>query len=276
MNGHEARHDVDHQARLAADVIAHRSGVECHDVVLTLGSGWREGAASLGETVAVIPATEIPGFSSTAVPGHSGVVQSIRLDNGTYALVVGARAHLYEGRGVHAVAHGMRTAAATGVRTAVLTNGAGGIDPAFGVGDTVLISDHLNLTAVSPLIGADFVDLTDLYSARLRDIAKRVVPGLQEGVYVQLPGPHFETPAEIRALSMLGGQLVGMSTVLEAITARSLGIEVLGISLVTNAAAGLSGPIDHHEVLAEGDAAAARLADTVKRMVDALPSSRER
>lgn len=271
MNGNEARRDVDHQAQLAADVIAHRSGVECHDVVLTLGSGWREGAASLGETVAVIPATEIPGFSGAAIPGHSGLVHSMRLKGGAHALVIGARAHLYEGRGVNAVAHSMRTAAATGVRTAVLTNGAGGIDPEFAVGDAVLISDHMNLTAMSPLTGADFVDLTDLYSARLRAIAKRVVPGLQEGVYVQLPGPHFETPAEIRALSLLGGQLVGMSTVLEAITARSLGIEVLGISLVTNAAAGLSGPIDHLEVLAEGSAASTRLSHMLKSLVDSLP-----
>lgn len=260
-----------HEAHSAADVIARLSGVKQHDIVLTLGSGWRESATSLGEEVAVLPASEIPGFSGRWVPGHSGVIQSIRLESGAHALVIGARAHLYEGRGVQAVAHGMRTAAAAGARTAVLTNGAGGIDPAFAVGDAVLISDHLNLTAVSPLIGADFVDLTDLYSERLRSIARQVEPGLQQGIYVQLPGPHFETPAEIRALSILGGQLVGMSTALEAITARSLGMEVLGVSLVTNAAAGLSGPIDHFDVLAEGRAAESKLALTLKRLVDALP-----
>ncbi|TDP89747.1 purine-nucleoside phosphorylase [Leucobacter luti] len=263
--------DAQLQARAAADMIALLTGVKRHDMVLTLGTGWRDGVESLGETVAVIPSAEIPGFSSAGVPGHSGLIRSIRLENGAHALIIGARAHLYEGRGVDAVAHGMRTAAAAGARTALLTNGAGGIDPSFAVGDVVLISDHLNLTAVSPLFGADFVDLSDLYSERLRTIARSVDSELREGVYVQLPGPHFETPAEIRALSILGGQLVGMSTSLEAITAHSLGMNVLGVSLVTNAAAGLSGPIDHLEVLAEGRAASTRLSDTLKRLVDALP-----
>jgi purine-nucleoside phosphorylase len=124
----------------------------------------------------------------------------------------------------------------------------------------VLISDHLNLTATSPIEGAHFVDLTDLYSARLRALCREVDPSLDEGVYVQLPGPHYETPAEIRMVRTLGGDLVGMSTTLEAIAAREAGLEVLGISLVTNAAAGMTGePLDHEEVLEAGRAAAGRM-----------------
>ena len=148
------------------------------------------------------------------------------------------RTHLYEGRGVDAVAHGVRTAAAAGCRTVVLTNAAGGLARGHGVGEPVLISDHLNLTGRSPLRGPRFVDLTDLYSPRLRALAREIDPTLAEGVYAGLPGPHFETPAEIRMLRMLGADLVGMSTVLEAIAARAEGVEVFGLSLVTNLAAG--------------------------------------
>jgi purine-nucleoside phosphorylase len=158
------------------------------------------------------------------------------------------------------VVHGVRTAAAAGCRAVVLTNGCGGLRPAWAPGTPVLISDHLNLTGTSPIEGAHFVDLTDLYSARLRALCREVEPGLDEGVYVQFPGPHYETPAEIRMVAALGGDLVGMSTALEAIAAREAGLEVLGISLVTNAAAGLTGePLDHEEVLAAGNAAASRM-----------------
>jgi purine-nucleoside phosphorylase len=141
----------------------------------------------------------------------------------------------------------------------VLTNGCGGLNPAWGPGTPVLIRDHLNLTANSPIEGAHFVDLTDLYSARLRAIARRVDPGLDEGVYVQFRGPHYETPAEVRMAKVLGGDLVGMSTTLEAIAARQSGLEVLGISLVTNPAAGISKtPLNHEEVLEAGREAAER------------------
>ena len=151
----------------------------------------------------------------------------------------------------------MRTAAAAGCRTVVLTNAAGGIREGMRVGEPVLISDHLNLTGRSPLHGPRFTDLTDLYSPRLRALAREIDPTLTEGVYAGLPGPHFETPAEIRMLRVLGADLVGMSTVLEAIAARAEGVEVFGLSLVTNLAAGLTGaPLDHQEVLAAGAAAA--------------------
>ena len=155
----------------------------------------------------------------------------------------------------------------------VLTNGAGGLRPEWGPGTPVLISDHINLTGVSPVEGATFVDLTDLYSARLRAVAREVDPSLEEGVYVQFPGPHYETPAEVRMARAMGGDLVGMSTALEAIAAREAGLEVLGISLVTNPAAGIGvGALDHEEVLAAGRAAAERcgtmLAEVVRRIVD--------
>jgi purine-nucleoside phosphorylase len=132
----------------------------------------------------------------------------------------------------------------------------------------VLISDHSNLTGRSPIIGANFVDLTDLYSARLREICREIDPSLDEGVYVQFPGPHYETPAEIGMVRAIGGHLAGMSTTLEAIAAREAGMEILGISLVTNLAAGMSGePLDHAEVLDAGRAAATRMGELLTRVV---------
>jgi purine-nucleoside phosphorylase len=136
----------------------------------------------------------------------------------------------------------------------------------------VLISDHLNLTATSPLVGANFVDLTDLYSARLRALARQLDPEFTEGVYAALPGPHYETPAEIRMLRGLGADLVGMSTALEAIAAKAAGLEVFGLSMVTNAAAGITGePLDNAEVLAAGRAAADRLGEFLVRFIGRLP-----
>jgi purine-nucleoside phosphorylase len=182
------------------------------------------------------------------------------------------RTHLYEGRGVEPVVHGVRTAAAAGVRTVVLTNAAGGLRPDHRVGQAVIVSDHLNLTARSPLVGAHFVDLTTLYSPRLRELARELDPTLTEGVYAALPGPHYETPAEIRMLRTMGADLVGMSTALEAIAARAAGCEVFGLSLGTNAAAGVTGEaLDGAEVVAAGKAAASRLGDLLVRFVERLP-----
>ena len=262
-------------ARRAADAIAERTGVAHHDVALVLGSGWGGAADLLGETLVDIPATQIPGFSAPAVVGHAGTLRSVRYRaaDGTtkHALVLGARTHLYEGRGVRHVAHGVRTAAATGATTLVLTNGCGGIDPSWRPGTPVLIRDHINLTATSPLEGATFVDLTDLYSARLREVAREVDPTLDEGVYVQFRGPQYETPAEVEMARRLGGDLVGMSTTLEAIAARHVGMEILGVSLVTNHAAGITGEkLSHDEVLAAGAAAGPRisalLAEVIRRI----------
>ena len=247
-------------AKAAAAVIAERSGVDRHDVALVLGSGWGQTGDLIGETLATIDNADVPGFAKAAVAGHSGTMRSVAIaDTGRRALVYGTRTHFYEGKGVRSVVHAVRTAAAAGCRTIVLTNGCGGLNPAWGPGTPVLISDHLNLTAASPIEGANFVDLTDLYSPRLRDLARQVDPGLDEGVYVQFRGPHYETPAEVRMAKVLGGDLVGMSTTLEAIAARQSGLEVLGISLVTNLAAGISDqPLSHDEVIEAGQAAAER------------------
>lgn len=259
-------------ARAAAAVIAERTGVERHDVALVLGSGWGGAADLIGETRTVIDNADVPGFSRAAVVGHSGTIRSVSLgDTDRRALVYGTRTHFYEGKGVRAVVHGVRTAAAAGCRQVVLTNGCGGLRPEWPAGTPVLISDHLNLTAASPLEGATFVDLTDLYSSRLRGIAREVDASLDEGVYVQFRGPHYETPAEVRMARTLGGDLVGMSTTLEAIAARHAGLEILGISLVTNPAAGTSDQaLSHQEVIEAGQAAAARcgrlLADVVTRI----------
>ena len=182
------------------------------------------------------------------------------------------RTHFYEGRGVEPVVHGVRTAAAAGVKTLILTNAAGGLAPEHRVGQAVVISDHLNLTARSPLVGATFVDLTDLYSARLRSLAHELDPTLADGVYAALPGPHYETPAEIRMLRTLGADLVGMSTALEAIAAHAEGLEVFGLSLVTNAAAGVTGEkLDADEVIAAGKAAAGRLGQFLVELIGRLP-----
>ena len=173
---------------------------------------------------------------------------------------------------MRSVVHAVRTASAAGCSTIVLTNGCGGLNPAWGPGTPVLISDHINLTGASPLEGPTFVDLTDLYSARLRALVREVDPTLDEGIYVQFRGPHYETPAEVQMAKRIGGDLVGMSTALDAIAARHVGMEVLGISLVTNLAAGISDqPLSHQEVIEAGQAAAERcgrlLADVVQRVV---------
>ncbi|MFJ6634631.1 purine-nucleoside phosphorylase [Streptomyces sp. NPDC091376] len=255
----------------AADAAAARlrelTGAETHDVALVMGSGWAPAVDALGAPEAEFPVTELPGFPPPAVEGHGGKIRSYKIGE-KRALVFLGRTHYYEGRGVAAVAHGVRTAVASGCKTIVLTNGCGGLREGMRPGQPVLISDHINLTAASPIIGANFVDLTDLYSPRLRALCKEVDATLEEGVYVQFPGPHYETPAEINMVRVMGGDLVGMSTVLEAIAAREAGAEVLGISLVTNLAAGLSGePLNHEEVLQAGRDSAARMGELLTRVL---------
>ncbi|MCE7482263.1 purine-nucleoside phosphorylase [Microbacterium profundi] len=258
-------------AALAAADIARLSGVEKHDIALTLGSGWGKAADLLGETVATIPATEVTGFSKPALEGHVGTLRSIRTPGGKHVLVIGARTHYYEDHGVRRVVHSVRTAAAAGAAIMVLTNGAGGIRETWKPGQPVLISDHINLTADSPLEGANFVDLTDLYSPRLRDIARTIDPSLDEGVYTQFRGPHYETPAEVQMAKVIGGNIVGMSTALEAIAAREAGMEVLGFSLITNLAAGIQKtPLSHTEVIEAGREAEPVISALLARVVEAL------
>ncbi|MFB7251695.1 purine-nucleoside phosphorylase [Microbacterium sp. NPDC056234] len=258
-------------AATAAADIARLTGVEKHDIALTLGSGWGKAADLIGETVATIPATEVTGFSKPALEGHVGTLRSIRTPDGKNVLVIGARTHYYEGHGVRRVVHSVRTAAATGAKIMVLTNGAGGVRETWTPGQPVLISDHINLTADSPLEGATFIDLTDLYATRLRDIARSVDPSLDEGVYTQFRGPHYETPAEVQMAKHIGGDIVGMSTALEAIAAREAGMEILGFSLITNLAAGIQKtPLSHAEVIEAGREAEPVISALLAKVVEAL------
>ncbi|GAB3464729.1 purine-nucleoside phosphorylase [Actinophytocola sediminis] len=252
----------------AAKELLERTGEDSHDVAVVLGSGWRPAADQIGEPTAEVPMADLPGFAAPTAAGHGGTIRSLRVGDRRVLVLLG-RTHGYEGRGVASVVHGVRTVAAAGCRTIVLTNAAGCLRDGIPVGSPVLISDHLNLTATSPLVGADFVDLTDLYSPRLRALAREIDPSLVDGVYAGLPGPHFETPAEIRMLATMGADLVGMSTVLEAIAARAAGMEVFGLSLVTNLAAGVTGePLNHQEVLEAGQAAAGRMGGLLHALVE--------
>jgi purine-nucleoside phosphorylase len=262
-------------AESSAAVLAQMTGQASHDAAVVLGSGWAPAADALGEPAAEIPLADLGGFPEPTVPGHLPLARSVAIGPLRVLAFLG-RTHLYEGHPVQAVVHGVRTAVLAGCRVVVLTNASGGINQRFRVGQPVLIRDHLNLTGRSPLtgpeppagIGSRFTDLTDLYSARLRAIAIQADPSLDEGVYAALPGPHYETPAEIAMLRTAGADLVGMSTALEAIAARHLGAEVLGISLVTNPAAGLSAAgLDHAEVVAIGQAAAASVGALLGRLL---------
>ena len=258
-------------AAQAAEDIARITGVARHDIALTHGSGWGKAAELVGETTATFPATEVTGFSAPALAGHVGTLRSVVTPKGRHVLVIGARTHFYEGHGVRRVVHSVRTAAATGARTMVLTNGAGGIKHTWAPGQPVLISDHINLTGASPLEGATFIDLTDLYSMRLRDLARTIDPSLDEGVYCQFRGPQYETPAEVQMAKSFGGHIVGMSTALEAIAARQAGMEVLGFSLITNMAAGIqTTPLSHHEVIEAGREAEPVISSLLARVIGAM------
>jgi purine-nucleoside phosphorylase len=262
--------DPDALAAEAARALADRTGVAGHDVAVILGSGWAPAVAELGDPVAVVPMAELPGFTPPTAAGHGGLVLSLRLGDHRVLVFVG-RVHAYEGYELGRVVHPVRTACAAGAHSVVLTNAAGGLRDEYTVGQPVLISDHLNLTARSPLVGAQFVDLTDAYSHRLRRLAREIDPSLAEGVYAGLPGPHYETPAEIRMLRTLGADLVGMSTVHETIAARAAGAQVLAVSLVTNLAAGMTGvPLSHDEVLEAGRQSATRMGSLLGSVISRL------
>jgi len=258
-------------AQSSAAAIAERTGTPRHDVAVILGSGWAPAADAFGTTLHELPYGELPGFNTTSVVGHSGTLRSVDIGNGKRALVFLGRTHYYEGHGVAPVVHNVRTAAAAGATSVILTNAAAGLDPNWKPGTAVLIKDHINLTATSPIVGAKFVDLTHAYSPRLRDLCKHIDPSLPEGVYAGFPGPHYETPAEIAFIRTIGAHLAGMSTVLETIAAREAGMEVLGVSLVTNLAAGMTGePLSHEEVLAAGRAAAERMGTLLAQVLKAI------
>lgn len=261
-------------AEKAAQEILERTGFAQYDIALVMGSGWVDSTSALGIPVHEINTEEITGFLPPTVAGQSGKIRSYEIEGKhgiIRALVFLGRTHLYEDKGMEPVVHGVRTAVKAGCKIVILTNASGGVNPKYRVGQPVIISDHISLTAASPLTGATFVDLTDLYSNRIREIIKAEDPSLQEGVYAHFRGPSYETPAEIRMARTLGADLVGMSTVPEAIAAHALGAEILGISLVTNAAAGVSGEkLDHVEVIAAGKEAAHRMGALLKGVIPKL------
>jgi purine-nucleoside phosphorylase len=277
MSGKYSMSDPFESAAASAEALAQLSGFAAHDAAVVLGSGWRAAADAIGAPEVEVPLAELGGFRQPSVKGHEPSVRYIEKGQRRVLLFLG-RIHLFEGHDPNAVAHGVRTAIAAGCRAVVLTNAAGGINASYAVGQPILISDHINLTGRSPLWGplparvpSRFTDLTEVYSKRLRDLARGLDPTLAEGVYAGVPGPHFETPAEIRMMRGAGADLVGMSTVMEAIAARHLGVEVLGISMVSNPAAGLTdAPIDHQGVLAATGASAAQVGVLLSELLDRL------
>jgi purine-nucleoside phosphorylase len=256
------------RAARSAELIGERLGGD-FDIAVVLGSGLGAAAERLGDTSMTMAEA---GFPSTNVVGHAGTILAGTVA-GARVLVLAGRVHVYEGHHPHAVVHGVRTAARLGCRHLLLTNAAGGIRPGLSVGDLVAISDHLNLTGANPLIGTHdlpherFIDVSNLYP-----LASTVAAagGLETGVYAALPGPSYETPAEIRMLATLGADLVGMSTVLEALAAHALGVQVGGLSLVTNAAAGLGGELSHEEVTEVGASRAGAVVDTIVAVCEAI------
>ena len=265
-------------AQRAADELRSKSGVDHYDIAVVLGSGWKEGAIALGTPSSSVASADLAGFVAPTVAGHAGQIHSVRFAD-RHVLLVAGRVHLYEGNSADQVVHPVRTAIAAGAATVVLTNAAGGVVPDWAPGSVALISDHINLTATSPLegaappegYGARFVDLSNLYDAELRTRVRAVAPELVEGVYAGFRGPHYETPAEIAMARTMGASLVGMSTVLEAIAARHLDARVLGLSLVSNHAAGVSSaPLNHLEVLEAGQSAAASLGTLLTRVIAVL------
>lgn len=256
----------------AASFLRERFGDRAN-IAIVLGSGWSDAVELFGNTLDEIPYCEIPGFSHSDIVGHAHKARLIELPNGQHLIALVGRTHLYEGFGVDAVVFGVKVLASLGIKTLILTNACGGLNPEWKPGTPVLISDHINFTGTTPLRGAHFLDVTEVYSKRLRKICTTLKPDLAEGVYVGFMGPAYETPAEIEMVRRWGGSLVGMSTVLEAMAAREADMEVLGVSLVTNLAAGMSGePLSHAEVIEAGINATTMmgtlLADVMKVITD--------
>jgi purine-nucleoside phosphorylase len=269
---------VDQPARIRALVEAVRGRTDMvPDVGIVLGSGLGGLADDLEDTVA-IRFDELPGWPAATAPGHVGRLLLGRL-GGIAVVMLQGRFHVYEGNHPGLVVQPVLLFQALGARLVVLTNAAGGLDPSFGPGTLMVMRDHINLTGLTPLLGPNadelgerFTDMTDAWSPRLRARlhAAAVAEGVElaEGIYVGLTGPSYETPAEVRMLAALGGHAVGMSTVLECIAARWVGLEVCGVSLVTNAGAGYTGaPLTHEEVLEAGATAGPRLARVIRRFL---------
>ena len=264
------------RASAAADAVLVRTTLRPR-IAIVLGSGLGAFAEQLQNATAV-PYSDLPHFPQSTVVGHSGRLVVGSFENVPLAVMQG-RVHAYEGYTSEEVVFPIRVLARMGVTQVILTNAAGGINPAFRQGQLVLIADHINLTGRNPIVGphddrfgARFFDMSEAYSARLRRLAHQAGHALDlrldEGVYCSVLGPSFETPAEIRAFATLGADLIGMSTVQETIAARQMGIEVLGVSCVTNLAAGIQEePLSHEEVLETGRAVESLLAGLLARLV---------
>lgn len=271
-------------ARLAALEAAVRHRTDLVPAIgIVLGSGLGGLADDLTDAVA-IPFADLPGWPAATAPGHLGRLLLGRL-SGVPVVMLQGRLHVYEGNDPGLVIQPVLLMGRLGARTVVLTNAAGGVNPAYAPGALMVVADHINLTGRTPLLGPNadeigprFTDLTDVWSPRLRERLRaafdaEAVP-FEEGIYVGLLGPTYETPAEVRMLRTLGADAVGMSTVLEAIACRWAGIEVCGVSLITNAGAGYSGqPLTHDEVLEAGAEAGPRLARVIRRFIAALPAA---
>ena len=267
------------KATEAAEFIAARTPLRPR-VAIVLGSGLGAFAERLEQATA-IPFGEIPHFPQSTVEGHSGRLV-VGMVSGVPVAVMQGRVHAYEGYSPEEVTFPVRVLGRMGVQRLVLTNAAGGINEGFRQGQLVLIADHINFSGRNPLVGPNderlglrFFDMSEAYSARLRELARKAAQDmdldLEEGVYLCVAGPSFETPAEIRAFERMGADLVGMSTVQETIVARHMGLEVLGISCVTNMAAGIQAtPLSHEEVMEAGRAVEARLAGLLSRVVPEL------
>jgi purine-nucleoside phosphorylase len=257
-----------------AAVLTDRLGTA--DSAVVLGSGWSDVGRGLGAPAAEMPMQDLAGVPEPTVLGHGGIISVVEV-GARRVFVLAGRVHLYEGHSPHTVVHAVRCAVTAGCRRILLTNAAGSLRPEVGIGTPVVITDQLNLSGSNPLVGpsppeslgARFADLTDLYDPALRLRALASDPVAVEGVYAGLLGGSFETPAEIRMLAGLGADVVGMSTVLEAIAARHLGASVFGVSLVTNLAAGLQPRLDHLEVLAAGADASQRLVGILRSVIEA-------
>lgn len=272
---------LDQPVRLAAlvDAVRARSALVPRAGIV-LGSGLGALAADLRDPVA-IPFEDMPGWPPATAPGHTGRLLLGHLEGIPVAILQG-RFHLYEGNDPGLTVQPILLFHRLGARVVVLTNAAGGVNPAYGPGTLMVIADHLNLTTMNPLIGPNapelgerFPDMTDVYAPRHRAAlhAAAAAEGLEleEGIYACLLGPSYETPAEVRMLRALGADAVGMSTALEAIAARWVGLEVAGVSLITNAGAGYAGqPLTHDEVLAAGASGGPRVARVVRRFVAGL------
>ncbi|MGI9641389.1 MAG: purine-nucleoside phosphorylase [Acidimicrobiia bacterium] len=269
-----------HTIKAAAAVIAAKTQREQHQAAVVLGSGLSDYARTLDGAIEM-PYESIPEFPVPKVVGHSGSLFSVPVGDSNVLMFAG-RVHLYEGWSMDEVVFGVRTAVATGAERILLTNAAGGVNEAFGPGSLVAISDHLNLTARNPLIGPNddrlgprFPDMTTVYSLRLRTEIARILRShslpVHEGVYAWFTGPTYETPAEVQMAKRMGADLVGMSTVPEAIAAKHMGAEVAGLSLVTNHAAGITGePLSHDDVTETATRARARFANVIDAFLPLL------